>query len=82
MSKKNYMKDICCVSPEGTHRLNSPFLSFPSTIDAGSPHLCDTIYTFMGKKMKNFYAICNMLPFIVLELKKWEGRANCVILSP
>ena len=32
--------------------------------------------------MKNFYALCNMLSFIVPEFKKWEGGANCVILSP
>lgn len=79
------MKYLCCVCRKSTDWVNSPFLPFPSTIDAGDQHKCDYIH---GKKrMKCF---CNLLIntniflkyFIFTKFKKWGGCANQVIFSP
>lgn len=50
------LHEIPMLSMRKVHIVNSPFLAFLSTIDAGRHHKCDYIY---GKKrMESF---CNML---------------------
>ena len=38
------MQDLCCVSQESTHGVNSPFVPFPPRFDTGSQDMGDTIY--------------------------------------